>query len=58
MLSLNDFLYSVGENSYMFVVLSAGINTLDEAFTFALSTFIKFRYSLKLHFSWVLYRVE
>ena len=41
-LSLNNFLYSVGETSNMFFVLSAGINKLSEALTFTISAFIKF----------------
>ena len=35
-------MYYVGESSYMLVVLSTGINILGEAFTFAISPFIKF----------------
>ena len=42
MLSFNNFFYSVGETSYMFVVLSDGIDKLDEAFSLAISTLTKF----------------
>ena len=39
--SFNKLLHSLRESSYMFVVLSAGINVLGEAFSFAISVFIK-----------------
>ena len=41
-LSFYNFLYSVDKSSYIFGVLSAGINTLLEAFPSAISAFIKF----------------
>ena len=42
MLFFNNFLYSVGKKSYMFVALFAGINKLGEAFAFAISAFTNF----------------
>ena len=42
MLLVNNFLYSVGESPYMFVVSSVGINTLGQVLTFVISAFIKF----------------
>ena len=60
MLDFNICFYSVGESSYMFVVLSDGISKLGEAFTLAISTLIKFGnlLSMFLNLSFLLHLVD